>query len=478
MTLPGPVVINRDAPPSRSAPTDTGTWFAAGFADNGPSNAAVKVTSLKQFKAVFGARVQAGSLSDSIETFFRVGGAVAYVGRVVGPLAVNATHPFNDSASTATLRVTARHAGGWGNGLNVEIASASSGTFKFIVSHDDDVSVSEESPSFATGVDAEDWDSEYVIVTDLVESANAPGLTSAGLTGGDDDYQNATDVEWAAAADLFLRNLGPGQVSFPGRTSGSAHSELLSHAVDNNRIALLDGEDTATVSTLTTATATAAGYDGASYGALFAPWAVIPGTAGGTTRTVPYSAVQAGLEARRDAAGFNPNVPAAGVNGQPSFVIDLARSWSDTDRETLNDAGVNVAKVVLGGIRTYGYRTLVDPAVDPLNWQLGNSRLRVAITAKAEEIAEEYVFGQIDGKGRAAAAFAGDLTGLLSGYYASGGLYGNTPEEAFRVDVGPSVNTPESIAAGQLRAVVAVRMSPMSERVIIEIVKSPITEGV
>jgi hypothetical protein len=39
------------------------------------------------------------------------------------------------------------------------------------------------------------------------------------------------------------------------------------------------------------------------------------------------------------------------------------------------------------------------------------------------------------------------------------------------VDVGPAVNTLESIAAGILRAVVGLRMSPFAELVIVEIVK-------
>jgi hypothetical protein len=56
-------------------------------------------------------------------------------------------------------------------------------------------------------------------------------------------------------------------------------------------------------------------------------------------------------------------------------------------------------------------------------------------------------------------------------------LYGVTPDEAFVVDVGNEVNTDDTIAAGELHAVLAVRMSPMSEFVIIEVVKVSITEN-
>jgi hypothetical protein len=65
---------------------------------------------------------------------------------------------------------------------------------------------------------------------------------------------------------------------------------------------------------------------------------------------------------------------------------------------------------------------------------------------------------------------------MLTGYYESGGLYGDTPEEAFRVDT--SVNTPETIEAGQLRAVISMRVSPMAELVVIEIVKVPVSQEI
>lgn len=476
MTLPGTLVLNRENGPARTAPVNTGAWFAAGFADFGPTDAALKVRSLKEFKKHYGDRVTSGVLCDSVETFFKEGGAICYVARVVGPNPVKATVTVD-----TTVTFEAKYPGAYGNGLNVKVeAGTQSGTFKLVVSHDDDDNVDETSPDYATAADAEAWESDYITVTDVNTSASDPSTGTYSLTGGTDDSGNAVDANWQTALDLFIKDLGPGQVSYPGRTTSTAHGQLLQHALDCNRIALLDAADTGVVATLTAAAATAAanGVQAASRGALFAPWVTINGITPGTTRSVPYSAVQAGLEARRDAAGFNPNMPAAGANGLPGSIVSLNNSWDDADRETLNDAGVNVAKDVYGAPRTYGYRTLVDPDTDANNWQLGNSRLRMAIVAKSDAIGEKYVLRQIDGKGRTAAEFAGELSGMLAAYYETGGLYGDTPEEAFRVDVGPAVNTPETLAEGQLRAVLELRMSPMAELVVIEIVKTPITESI
>jgi hypothetical protein len=60
---------------------------------------------------------------------------------------------------------------------------------------------------------------------------------------------------------------------------------------------------------------------------------------------------------------------------------------------------------------------------------------------------------------------------MLLAFYNEGSLYGTTPQEAYSVDVGSSVNTPTTIANGELHAVLSVRMSPDAEWVVIEVVK-------
>ena len=133
-------------------------------------------------------------------------------------------------------------------------------------------------------------------------------------------------------------------------------------------------------------------------------------------------------------------------------------------------------RLIYGAVRLYGYRTLVDPTEDE-NWvQLNNSRLVMALVAESEAVGENYVFAQIDGKRQKIAEFGAQLTGMLNDYYTAGALYGNEPADAYQVDVGPAVNTEETIALGELHAVLRVRMSPFAELVVIEIIKTPTTE--
>lgn len=284
---------------------------------------------------------------------------------------------------------------------------------------------------------------------------------------------SADDAGVTAALGNLTKSFGPGQVLAPGALGQTAETQaaLLEHAAANNRIALLDSasdDDAATLETL--ADSLNGDVETARYGALFAPGAVVPVPGGsGSTRTIAYSAIEAGIISRNDSI-MSPNVAAAGPNGLARFATDLAVSFTDAERETLNDAGVNVARLTFNGVETYGYRTLAPMAS---GWgQLSNARLNMEIVAKAEAIGERYVFAQIDGRRVKIGQFGADLAGMLVPYYEAGSLFGDSADDAFYVDVGPQVNTLETIAAGELHAVLALRMSPFAEYVLIEIVKA------
>lgn len=280
------------------------------------------------------------------------------------------------------------------------------------------------------------------------------------------------DVPGLTAALAKLdKSLGPGQVFVPGATGKAVgnQDDVLDHAAANNRIALLDAATpTSTAAQLTTQATTLAASANARYGALFAPAGIIPGLTAGTTRTVQYAAIEAGIMSR-NSSRYSPNVPAAGVNGVSRSAIDLSATYTDAERESLNTAGVDIARLIYGQVETYGYRTLASVASGWSN--LGNARLNMEIVAKAEAIGERYIFAQIDGRRIKVSQFAAELSAMLVPYYELGSLYGSTAQEAFFVDVGPSVNTDATIAAGELHAVIGVRMSPFAEYVVIEIVK-------
>lgn len=472
MSAIGVQFVDRETLPPRSAPTDTGVWFVAGITERGPVGEPVLVSSMAGFIAAFGGRMAASPLYDAVETYFREGGGKAYISRVVGPGAVIATGDLADEESDPSLTIKAKSAGAWGNDLNVAVIAGDADEVVLVVSYQGDEV--ERSPSLADVEAAVAWSasSQWIVVEedgDLLPEVD----TDVDLTTGADDLASINEGGWATGIAAFPKTLGPGQVSIPGRSTTETHTALLTHASTHNRVAILDAPDSGVVATIANAASGLQGSDIGRFGAMFGPYAIVPGVIPGTTRRVPYSAVQAGLIARMDAVG-SANVPAAGVNGVARYAREAAYTFTEAEYEELNAAGVNMARNVFGQVRTYGYRSLADPL--GLWVQFSSSRLRMQIQAEAMDLAEAFVFAQIDGRGRKLAELAGALTGLLLRHYEQGALYGETPDEAFRVDVGSEVNTPESLQAGEVRAVMAVRMSPFGELVVIELVRAPITE--
>jgi hypothetical protein len=214
----------------------------------------------------------------------------------------------------------------------------------------------------------------------------------------------------------------------------------------------------------------------ASYAAMFGPWIKVPGIASTQpntiaptfTRTVPPSGFVAGNIAAVDATN-DANVPAAGVqNGACNYALDVVQSFSAADRASLNAAGVNLIRNINGNVAVYGFRSLALDA----NWTaFNNVRFRMQLVRDFDVLTEPFVFAEIDGKGQIFGRLAGVLSGQCQMYWLRNSLYGTYPTDAFTVNTGPQVNTPATIAAGQLNAQVNLRMSPQAEQVQVTVTK-------
>lgn len=474
---PGTSVTSRATAPPRGGASSTGTWFVVGAAQRGSLTAPRAIRNMSEFQRYYGDRISQSLLWDSLLTYFQEGGQIAIVQRVAGSNVVASSLTLNDSAAAASLKVDAKTPGAWGNQLSVAVeAGAVSGEFVLVVSLNG--TQVERSPSLATQTDAVNWaasDDHWVTVSipGGAGTLDPAVATASSLLGGADDYSGINDAGRNAGLTLFTNDLGPGQVSIPGSTTSSNRAALLVHAAAYNRLALLDSTDSGSYSTLLTEAQT---LQTTEYGALFGPWVKIPGLVLNTTRVVPPSAMVAGLIARSDAT-LSPNDPAAGDNGQARYVVDVTYGpFSDINADSLNSAGLTLIKKFGDTVTSYGLRTLAKPT-DPTYLNIGNQRLRMAITADAQNIAQRFLFRQIDGKRQTVSDFGGSLAGMLLKYWTTGALYGDSPDEAFIVDVGESVNTPTTIQNGELHAVLNVRMSPAAEFVSIEIVKTSISQS-
>lgn len=477
---PGVNISISEAPPALTQIVSSGAWFVSGLAEKGPTTSYQKVTSLNEFKRYFGDRVSYGYLYDAADVFFREGGSFMYATRIVGPAAVTAFFNLVDGSAVATLKISAKNPGAWGNALNVQvIAGTQAGYFILVITHDV-LGELERSPELADKQAAIDWSqgSIYVTATDIATTNDPAVVAAQSLATGADDQVGITDTQWTNSLNNFPRDLGPGQVSFPGRLVNAGYTALMNHAAVNNRVAILDGPNTNVKSTITTVI-NAIVQTNSKYSAMFGPWLTTPGITPGTIRTLPPSPMVCGLIAKTDALKGTANAPAAGSDGIPKYVTKVAVDpFLDSDRQDLSITyGFDPIIMKNGRPRIYGWRTLASSVTDP-NWiNLGNVRLIMEIAAKADVIGEEFMFDEIDGQNRLITRWGGALTGMLMPYYEAGSLFGASPAQAFVVDVGPSVNTPQSLANLELRAAIAVRPSPFAEMITIEVVKQRIDQS-
>lgn len=482
----------------------TGTWFVLGVAA-GPAGIAVPVNSIADFNKYFGqvvngqvtgrytlADVDSTLLYDSLDVYFREGGVNAWVSRVVpGTGATVAT----SGTTGGKILLTALGAGTWANSatnavngliLTINAYTVGSNTQYGAVLTYNGVNLATTS-GLGSDTDVINWVNSLPAYNAMCVASSQSGssvLPSAGssvelvFTGGTDAA--VVDGDATAALAVFTDSFGPGQVSYPGSTSAAVYVSLTNHAAAHNRVAVLDGTNTATASTLTGAVTTLqSSVTDPSYASMFAPWIVVPGLVNSNpaqssgavfSRTVPPSALAAAKMSSND-QNNDANVPAAGTtNGKSAYAINVSQVYSNSDRSALNAGGVNVVRSVpnVNTIAIYGFRSC---ALDQ-NWAfLNNVRFRMQITRDFDVIGEGFVFSEIDGKGQIFSAFAGALSGVCQNYWVRKSLYGATIGEAFAVNTGPQVNTPTTIAAGQINASVNLRMSPFGELVTINVTK-------
>lgn len=509
---PGAYVNVTAAGPSSTLPASTGTWFVAGLAA-GPANTPFPINSISDFEKYFGqivngqvtgryvisAAMSSLTLYDALDEFFRDGGINAYVSRIQ-PTSTGVAATSSALANAWVL--TANGKGTWANssvssaaGIIVTISGYTVGAqTAYGASIAYNGTIVGATNGLLTDIDFVNWVQSLQIgngggFITAAPQAQASTLPAAGssitvyLTGGTDVAIADTDLPAALAA--FTAILGPGQVSYPGGTSSADWDALNAHAVAFNRVAFLDAPNTGNASTIisqvqsyqTTAT-------DPSYSAVFTPWLVIPGvvntnastlTSPVFNRTVAPSAYAAACAAKNDASA-DANSPAAGLSFASSYATGVTQSYVQSDLATLNSDGICVIKQVPSGeFVLWGFRsTAFNPA-----WAfLSNVRMRMQIVFEAGNIAEGFVFHEIDPKGKLFSRLNGALSGLLMGYYQRGSLYGQTSDAAFSVNTGPAVNTINTIAAGAINANIAVKLSPFAETVTINITKYNLTTAI
>lgn len=322
-----------------------------------------------------------------------------------------------------------------------------------------------------------DTSSQYVTFTQVGVNTRQPAALSATPLAGGVNATDLTDQSYVDTANAaFPASLGPGQIFAPGRTSNTVWSGLATHAQARNRIAGISLPDSPTAATLIaslgalTASQTLKGYV-----TPIGSTVIVPDGPGGTTRTVPGTAVWAALRARVSRTG-NDNQAPAGINWPLQYVTGFTNTYSDADVLTLAGAGINVFANRFGVPCLFGFRSAAT--VDPIYNQSSAAAERMALVAQAQALGEPFVFGTLDGRGLEIAKFQGVLQGLIADHWAANALFGASATAAGTVVTAAPVNTAATEQAGQLNANLRVRISKYADQIDIAITVVPITQSV
>jgi hypothetical protein len=315
----------------------------------------------------------------------------------------------------------------------------------------------------------------------------AVGLRNAGTTASWDAVQTyfraggkqctfapyATDYGDALAL-IDDPKYGPGQLVVLGEPPGATlYSDMQAACQANNRVALRDVTQDAAVTQLETDGGTAPAND--EYGATFGPWLTVPpppGVVGANPREIPGSIAIAALCALVDADG-NPNRAAAGDDYPLQYATGMTLDISATDRAALFQAGVNAFDdtVVL---ENYGFQTNKAQDVNDPYWQFNCSRARMALVDRSTLRARPFMFRPLDGRGRLEGELQADLEDECNKLFLVDAMYGDTPQDAYDVNVTSSVNTVDTIAQGELHAVASVVWTLHAISVEVDLVTVPL----
>ena len=507
MAYERPGVYVRETPISSAVATRVSQTVTAfiGTAERGPTTPSY-INSWSQYKQVFGDLDQTVDLGYALYHFFANGGRDAYITRVVGTSAVSSTSVFQGtvdggSSPTTLFTLEASSAGTWGDDLNIEIVfdkntledptgtpyfkkatvfslivSLGTGASAVEVERWQELSVDPTSSRFIK--DVLDNFSKYIKVSGNVTTISASsdisidGVTSGDYTisltfSGGANGSSVTSANWATAVDAQDTVAGPLVMNLVGQTSATIVNDALSYA-DNRGDAFVIIDCPLTDTSKANIQSTIGGYNSSGSGAVYFPSLkmVDPSRSGPAAirNTFPGGAV-AGAYARSEATRGVAKAP-AGYTLDIRNVVALNASITESDQgELYNEDHVNMFRIIPGvGAIINGARTLAKNRPDKfITVRRSLSYLRNVLKNQTEfavfEPNDQRLWDKINNR----------LNATLTAFWASGGLKGATPAEAFYIVCDSSNNTQSSIDDGFVNIDVGVALQNPAEFIVINI---------
>jgi uncharacterized protein len=254
-------------------------------------------------------------------------------------------------------------------------------------------------------------------------------------------------------------------VAVPGALDVNVQQAVIEHCGDENlqdRFAILDGQRTTTITEAAIKGGVSApGID--DYAALYFPYVKVFDPVTGDNIELPPSGLVAGMYARVDATRGVHKAPAnEGLRG----VVGLAYQTSKAEQALINLDGINVIRLINGGIRVWGARTLGSGQSGQIEY-INVRRLLIFLRESIDEGTQFAVFEP--NSNPLWATIIRSLTAFLTRVWRDGALFGDVVEKAFYVRCDESTNPPENRDAGIVTTEIGVAPVKPAEFVVFRI---------
>lgn len=423
-------------------------------------------------------------LGFAVYSFFANGGREAYVCRVPGSGATAATKTLVDRAGTPedTLRIDAKNSGTWGNLVYIDIVDVSTDRFdlyvrvggtadQYIAERWLDISMDAGDSRYAPSlINSESAGSLYIAVTDLASPTAAPDNRPAAQTG----TALATGADGAAVVSSDITDALPNfdavdvplNLNVPGDGSATTINGAVSYAAERGDVFVV-ADPPASQSVTDVSTALVSSLTASSYGALYYPWvhAADPSSsAAGAMRLLPPGGAILGLYAQTDVTRGVHKTP-AGVNARVAGAIGVETKLTAANLDTLNAVHVNAIRQIPGaGIVVMGGRTLKVTGSDKY---IAVRRSLIYIRSSLLDSTRFAIFEPNDGL--LWQTLRTIIDRFLLEFWQAGGLRGETAGQAYYVKCDDELNTPQSIAAGEVKLEIGVALQYPAEFVVIRL---------
>jgi uncharacterized protein len=506
VSLSYPGVYIQEIPSGVRTITGVATSITAfiGWTSKGPTDKAQRIFSWQDFERYFGGLDQKSLLGYAVSSFFANGGTDAYIIRLVKTDdAVKAENnakaaeiiPITLEPAGATLTLTAKNPGEWGNHYRVRTKRRGDDATKFrlqvlyfekvdaaadlgiVVESFENLSINPHDQRYIKSV--VDDESAFLTAT-VAGNPTAPPVDPVGLTkltGGQDgivlnpndaDFENnlidaSGDVPLLNRVDLF--NI----LCVPGETNANVLGKLEAYCKRKRAFLIADCAESANFLSLNAGPSTALAGDDATNAAFYFPWMKIADPLQeNRPKNAPPCGFMAGIYARTDSNRGVFKAP-AGIDASLVGVIGVKEALNDMENGVLNQKAINCIRAFpVYGTVVWGARTLRGNDEIGSEWKyIPVRRLALFIEETLFRNTKWVVFEPNDEPLWSQIRL--NIGAFMHTLFRQGAFQGSSPKEAYFVKCDKETTTQDDVNRGVVNILVGFAPLKPAEFVVIKI---------